>query len=321
MKLVILEGYTLNPGDLSWEGFAPFAEVICHDRCEQSEVIGIIGDADFVLVNKLKITKEVMDSAVNLKYIGVLATGYDCVDVGYAKEKGIVVTNIPSYGTDSVAQMCFALILELYNQVARHGEAVQAGEWKEVKDFCFYKSPLIELAGKTIGIVGFGRIGKAVAKVASGFSMNVLAYDVYEDKQYKLENFSYTSLETLFEKSDIVSLHCNLTADNYKFVNAPLLAKMKKNAIVINTSRGALIDDVALANAVKNRDIFGAGIDVLEFEPMRADNPLLGIENLIVTPHISWATYEARKRLMGMAVDNLKCFVEGKAINDVTAKK
>ncbi len=317
MKLVILDGYTLNPSDLSWEGFSEFAQIELYDRMEQKDVLQAISDADYILVNKIKIGKKEIDSAKKLKYIGVLATGYDCVDIQYAKECGIVVTNIPAYGTESVAQMCFALILEIYNQVAKHNTAVQDGEWIKSKDFCFYKSPLIELSGKTIGIVGFGRIGKAVAKVANGFSMNVLAYDLYHDENYKMDNFEYTSLENLFQKSDIVSLHCNLTKDNYHFVNESLISTMKKNAVIVNTSRGALIDIDALATAVKNKDIYGAAIDVLEVEPMQKDNPLIGIDNLIITPHISWATFEARKRLMDMAVENLKAFIEGKPKNQI----
>ncbi len=318
MKLVILDGYPLNPSDLSWDGFAQYAQIEYHDRMAQADVPAAMADADAILVNKLKIGKEQIDAAKNLKYIGVLATGYDIVDITYAKQKGIVVTNIPSYGTDSVAQMCFALILELYNRVALHDAAVQAGEWSQTGDFCFYKAPMIELSGKTIGIVGFGRIGKAVARIAHAFGMRVLAHDIYQDPDYRLDTFAYTSLAQLFAESDIVSLHCNLTPENYHFVNAPLLATMKKSAILVNTSRGALIDVQALAEAVRARTIYGAGIDVLEREPMQPNHPLLGIDNLIVTPHISWATFEARSRLMDMAVDNFASFLQGSPKNVVS---
>ena len=317
MKLVILDGYTENPSDLSWEKFDKAVDVKYYDRIDSANVGKAIKDADFVLTNKTVLGKEEIDNAPNLKYIGVLATGYNVVDIDYAKTKNIVVSNIPSYGTDSVAQMCFALILEMYNQVGLHNTAVQNGEWVNSKDFCFYKSPLIELAGKTIGIVGFGRIGKAVAKIAESFSMNILANDVYQDKNVVLNNFQYVGLDEIAKRSDVISLHCNLTDENKEFVNKEFLTKMKSNAIIINTSRGGLINEKDLAEAVVNKVIKGAGLDVISVEPMKPENPLRGVDNIILTPHISWATKEARSRLMEMAFDNFKNFLDGNPINVV----
>ena len=317
MKLVILDGYTENPSDLSWEKFDKAVDVKYYDRIDSANVGKAIKDADFVLTNKTVLSKEEIDNAPNLKYIGVLATGYNVVDIDYAKTRNIVVSNIPSYGTDSVAQMCFALILEMYNQVGLHNTAVQNGEWVNSKDFCFYKSPLVELAGKTIGIVGFGRIGKAVAKIAESFSMNILANDVYQDKNIVLNNFQYVGLDEIAKRSDVISLHCNLTDENKEFVNKEFLTKMKSNAIIINTSRGGLINEKDLAEAVGNKVIKGAGLDVISVEPMKAENPLRGVDNIILTPHISWATKEARSRLMEMAFDNFKNFLDGNPINVV----
>ena len=317
MKLVILDGYTENPSDLSWEKFDKAVDVKYYDRIDSANVGKAIKDADFVLTNKTVLSKEEIDNAPNLKYIGVLATGYNVVDIDYAKTRNIVVSNIPSYGTDSVAQMCFALILEMYNQVGLHNTAVQNGEWVNSKDFCFYKSPLVELAGKTIGIVGFGRIGKAVAKIAESFSMNILANDVYQDKNVVLNNFQYVGLDEIAKRSDVISLHCNLTDENKEFVNKEFLSKMKSNAIIINTSRGGLINEKDLAEAVVNKVIKGAGLDVISVEPMKPENPLRGVDNIILTPHISWATKEARSRLMEMAFDNFKNFLDGNPINVV----
>ncbi len=317
MKLVILDGYTENPSDLSWEKFDKAVDVKYYDRIDSANVGKAIKDADFILTNKTVLGKEEIDNAPNLKYIGVLATGYNVVDIDYAKTRNIVVSNIPSYGTDSVAQMCFALILEMYNQVGLHNTAVQNGEWVNSKDFCFYKSPLVELAGKTIGIVGFGRIGKAVAKIAESFSMNILANDVYQDKNIVLNNFQYVGLDEIAKRSDVISLHCNLTDENKEFVNKEFLTKMKSNAIIINTSRGGLINEKDLAEAVGNKVIKGAGLDVISVEPMKAENPLRGVDNIILTPHISWATKEARSRLMEMAFDNFKNFLDGNPINVV----
>lgn len=318
-KIVILDGYTENPGDLSWREFEELGDVIVYDRTEKKDILEKIKDAEIVLTNKTPITRETIEKCNKLKYIGVLATGYNVVDIKAAKERNIPVCNIPTYGTDSVAQMCFALILEFYNSVGIHNEAVKNKEWSNCKDFCFWKSNLIELSNKTIGFIGFGRIGQRAADIAQAFNMNVLAYDVYRSNQDNRKNFKYVSLDELIEKSDIISLHCNLTEENYHMINKDTISKMKKNALIINTSRGPLINEEDLLEALNNHQIAGACLDVLEVEPPKEDNPLLKAKNIIITPHISWATFEARKRLMDIAVNNLKSFLNGKEVNRVNS--
>ena len=261
--------------------------------------------------------KSVLEKLPKLKYIGLLSTGYNVVDIEYAKEKNIPVCNVPTYSTLAVAQLTFALILEIYNRVALHNDAVHAGEWANSSDFCFWKTPLIELGGKTIGIIGFGKIGNAVAKIADAFGMNILCYVPRKKEAPAIKNFKFVSLDELLRGSDIVSLHCPLTPETEKMVNADFISKMKKNAILINTSRGAAIDEDALAKALKNGDILAAGVDVLSCEPPRKDNPLLSCDNCIITPHIAWAGYETRQRLVSIVYDNLKSFLDGKVQNNV----
>lgn len=317
MNIVILDGYTANPGDLSWEQFSEFGTVTSYDYTPENLIIPRCKDADIIIDNKVEITKEIMDELPKLKYIGMLSTGFNVVDVDAAKEKGITVCNVPTYSTSAVAQLTFALILEIYNQVAVHSNAVHTGEWTNCRDFCFQKTPLVELSGKTIGIIGYGKIGSEVAKIADAFSMNILCYVPSKKPQPDYKNFRFVSLAELAEKSDIVSLHCPLTPETKEIINENFISKMKKNAIIINTSRGPSIDEKALADALNSGRIAGAGVDVLSAEPPKADNPLLSCEKCFITPHIAWAGYETRERLLGVVFDNLKAFLEGSPVNVV----
>ncbi len=314
MKIVVLDGYTLNPGDLSWDELASMGECEIFDRTPAGQTIERAKNAEIILTNKTVIDGKIINALDNLRYIGVLATGYNVVDVAAASERGILVANVPSYGTSSVAQMTFAIILELANRVGHHSETVRNGCWCKSQDFCYWDYPLVELEGLTIGIVGFGRIGRAVAKIAQGFGMKVLA----SGKSMKMPHFAgvtVSDLDTVLRKSDIVSLHCPLTDDNKGFINTQRLSVMKPNAFLINTSRGLLIDEKALADALDSGIIAGAGLDVLSVEPPKPDNPLLSAKNCFITPHISWATYAARERLIKIAIDNVRSFIDGKPKN------
>ena len=313
MKIVVLDGYTLNPGDLSWEKLQQLGECVIYDRTPAEQIIERAEEADCLLINKVIISAEVIASLPELKYIGVLATGYNVIDVEAAKKRGITVCNIPVYGTASVAQMVFAHLLNLTQHTAQHAQEVADGQWGNCPDFCFWNFPLIELQGLTMGIVGYGRIGRETAKIARAFGMKVLAYDKFPPDD---PDVSFVELMELFANSDVVSLHCPLTNENRGLVNASMLKKMKASAFIINTSRGPLIDEVALAEALNNDWIAGAGLDVLSVEPP-TDNPLLKTKNCYVTPHIAWATYSARKRLLDTAVDNLAAFINGKPQNIV----
>lgn len=317
MKIVMLDSYTTNPGDLSWEDFEKLGDFTAYDRTPAELTVERAKDAEIVITNKTLLPKSVLEKLPKLKYIGLLSTGYNVVDIEYAKEKNIPVCNVPTYSTLAVAQLTFALILEIYNRVALHNDAVHAGEWANSSDFCFWKTPLIELGGKTIGIIGFGKIGNAVAKIADSFGMNILCYVPRNKEALAIKNFKFVSLDELLRGSDIVSLHCPLTPETEKMVNADFISEMKKNAILINTSRGAAIDEDALAKALKNGDILAAGVDVLSCEPPRKDNPLLSCDNCIITPHIAWAGYETRQRLVSIVYDNLKSFLDGKVQNNV----
>ncbi len=317
MKIVILDAFTSNPGDLSWEKFEGLGEFIAYDYTTPEQTIERMADADAVITNKTVITREAIENAKNLKYIGVLATGFNIVDVQCAKEKNIPVCNVPTYSTNAVAQLTFALITEIYNQVGVHSAAVHNGEWTNSRDFSFCKTPLICLEGKTIGIIGFGKIGNAVAKLAAAYDMNILCYVPREKPQPAIENFKFVSLDELLKESDIVSLHCPLTSETTGMVNDEFIGKMKKNAILINTSRGGAIDENALAKALKENRIYAAGVDVLSTEPPKADNPLLSCDNCFITPHIAWAGYETRVKLIDIVYENLKSFIDGKTINNV----
>jgi len=317
MKIVVLDGHTLNPGDLGWEGLERLGDCTVFDNTSADEIVGRAGDADVVITNKVPLRADTLDRLPNLKYIGVLATGYDVIDVAHAGARGIPVCNIPTYGTTSVAQTTFALILELCHHVQAHSDAVRRGEWSDCRDFCFWTSPLIELAGKTIGIVGFGRIGQNVADIATAFGMNVIAYDQYPSDQSHRPNFTWAALEMLLAASDIVSLHCPLFEATRGMINARTLGLMKRSAFLVNTSRGPLVVDDDLAAALDGDVIAGAALDVLSVEPPPRSNPLLSAKNCIVTPHISWATRDARARLMAIAVDNLGAWIAGAATNVV----
>lgn len=316
MKIVALDGYAANPGDLSWNELKALGECVIYDRTAPEEVLERAADAEVVLTNKVVITAEMMAALPQLKYIGVMATGYNIVDIDAARERGIIVTNIPSYSTDSVAQMVFAHILNIAQQVQHHSEAVHQGRWTSSKDFCFWDTPLIELRGKKIGIVGLGHTGYTTARIAIGFGMEVYAYTSKSSFQLPPE-IKKMELDQLFSECDIISLHCLLTDKTRELVNAARLKQMKPTAILINTGRGQLVNEQDLADALNNGQIYAAGLDVLSQEPPKADNPLLTARNCYITPHIAWASAAARERLMGILLDNLKGYMEGKVINNV----
>lgn len=317
MKIVVLDGYTLNPGDISWDGLRELGEVVLYEHTPFNQVIERARGAEVVFTNKTPLTAAEFEALPDLKYIGVLATGFNVVDIEEAKYRNIVVTNIPTYGTKSVAQMTFALLLEMTQHVKEHSDAVFQGEWSSSRDFCFWKHPLIELEGKTMGVIGFGKIGQSVANAAGAFGMKVLAYDAMKTDQSQRKDFQWAALEELLSQSDVVSLHCPLTPETKGMINKETLMKMKQSAFLINTSRGPLIVEVDLADALNRDQISGAGLDVLATEPPLSDNPLLSAKNCIITPHISWATREARSRLMETAVDNLSKFIKGTPANVV----
>lgn len=317
MKIVILDGYTLNPGDNPWNGFYEFGETIIYDRTPPELIVERARGAEVIAINKVKITQDILNQLPDLKCILVLATGYDCVDISSATSRNIVVSNVPIYGTESVAEFVFALILELSRQPALHNHSVKNGDWSKNPDWCYWKKPLFELKDKTIGIIGFGRIGRKVGKLANAFDMKVLANDINMTNDPEYPNFSWATIEDIFVQSDYISLHCNQTKQNIKFVNSKLLKLMKKNAYIVNTSRGGLIEEADLADALNNEVLAGAAIDVVSVEPILPDNPLLQAKNIILTPHISWATLEARKRLMGISIQNIKAFLSGQPQNVV----
>lgn len=318
MKIVILDGYTLNPGDLSWAPIEELGELVVYDRTPPEQVILRAADAEIVLTNKTVLSRSAIEQLHRLRYIGVLATGYNIVNVEAARDRGIPVTNVPMYATQSVAQAVFAHLLNLTHHTGEHAQGVRAGRWSACEDFCYWDWPLIDLAGLTMGVVGFGRIGQAVARIALAFQMHVLAHDTDKEIKKNLpEGVRWADLETLFRQSDVVSLHCPLTAENERLVNAKRLALMKPTAFLINTSRGGLIDEAALADALNSEQIAGAGLDVLSVEPPPADHPLLGARNCYITPHQAWATKAARERLLQTAAENIRAFLAGKPQNVV----
>jgi len=316
MKIVILDGYTENPGDLSWEGFEKLGELTVYDRTPADKIVERIGDAEIVYTNKTPLTKETFDACPNVRFVGVLATGYNVVDTAAAKEKSILVANIPTYGTAAVAQFAFALLLEICHHVGHHSEAVHEGRWTACPDFCFWDYPLVELAGKTMGFIGFGRIGQATAKIAKGFGMNVIAYDSFESDAGR-ELGQYVSLDELLATADVISLHCPLFPATQGIINKDNIAKMKDGVILINTSRGPLIVEEDLVEALESGKVAAAAVDVVSTEPIKADNVLLKAKNCLITPHIAWAPKESRQRLMDIAVSNLEAFIAGNPINIV----
>ena len=316
MNIVVLDGYTLNPGDLSWDTLKQLGACAIHDRTPPELVIERAREAEIVLTNKTVLARGTILALPKLKYIGVLATGYNVVDIAAAKERSIPVTNVPDYGTPSVAQHTFALILELAHHVGHHAQTVRDGRWEQSADFCYWDFPLAELQGLAFGIVGFGKIGRAVAKLAEAFGMHVLVNNRSRPSELPAQ-FEFVSLDELVSRSDVVSLHCPLTAENKGFINAQRLALMKRSAFLLNTSRGPLLDEQAVADALNSERIAGAAMDVLSIEPPKAENPLLKAKNCIVTPHIAWATRAARSRLMDIAVENIRAFISGTPRNVV----
>ncbi len=317
MKIVVLDGYCLNPGDLSWDSLEAVARLEVYDDTPEDQVVARGAGADMLLINKVPISAAALERLPDLKYIGVLATGYNIVDVAAAQARGVVVCNIPTYGTASVAQFVFALLLELCHHVGSHSEAVRQGEWSRSAHWSFWKYPLIELSGKTLGIVGLGRIGRQTAAIAHAFGMRVVAHDSVETHAPDYPGFAWLPVDRLLAESDVVSLHCPLTLENEGMIDQERLNSMKASAFLLNTSRGALVVDQHLADALNTGVIAGAGLDVLSVEPPLESNPLLQARNCIVTPHIAWATHEARERLLGIAVENVRAFLAGHPQNVV----
>lgn len=319
MKIVILDGYTENPGDLSWSGFEELGELKVYERTDinnDDEIINRIDNAEIVYTNKTPINKHVLESCKSIKFIGVLATGYNVIDIETAKNMGVIVSNIPTYGTSAVAQFTLALLLEICHHVGHHNDAVKAGKWTQNKDWCFWDYPLIELYGKTAGIIGFGRIGEATGKVLKSLGMNIItASEDFREEQKEIAEL--VSLDELLSRSDVISLHCPLLPTTKGIINKTNINKMKDGVIILNASRGPLIVDEDLAEGLNSGKIYAAGLDVVSVEPIKMDNPLLKAKNCFITPHIAWASKESRSRLMDIAVENLKAFIDGKPQNIV----
>ncbi|WP_028273140.1 D-2-hydroxyacid dehydrogenase [Atopococcus tabaci] len=319
MNIVVLEGYTTNPGDLSWKELEELGEVTLYDRTsleDEAEAIERIGEAELVFTNKVPITQTVLEACANIRFIGVLATGYNVVDIEAARERGITVSNVPDYSTDSVAQHTFALLLEITNQVAHHSREVHNGKWEHHEDWTFYDYPLMELSGKTIGILGFGKIGQAVGKLARAFGMNVLAYNRSESESGR-QIANYVSKEELLAQADVLSLHLPLTEKTKEIINADAIRQMKDGVILLNTGRGPLINEHDVAEALNEGKIYAAGLDVVSTESIQSDNPLLKAQNCFITPHIAWATKESRQRLIDISVENARAFLRGQPVNEV----
>ena len=316
MKIVILDGHALNPGDLSWDFLRQYGEVTVYDRTPDDLIVSRIGSAEIVLLNKTPITAATLDACPGVKLICVLATGYNVVDTAAAKERGIPVCNVPDYGTAAVAQFTFALLLELCHQVGHHANTVRDGKWCGCPDFCYWDTPQMELAGKTLGIIGFGRIGRAVGKIANAFGMKVIAYNRSQCEEGRAIG-SYVNLEELLTTADIISLHCPLSAENTGMINGDALSKMKDGAILINTARGPLVEENAVRAALEAGKLRGYACDVISTEPMRVDNPLKDAPNCIVTPHMAWAPIESRKRIQDCTERSIRAFLDGNPINTV----
>ena len=319
MKIVVLDGYTENPGDLSWDAMKALGEVTIYDRTSYVEsplIVERIGDAEIVVINKTPISKETIDACPNLKAIAVLATGYNVVDYNYAREKKIPVLNVPTYGTQIVGQYAVGLLLEICSHYAHHDQAVKEGRWEHNDDWCFWDYPMIELYGKTAGIIGLGRIGQATARILNALNMKVLANDKFESESGK-EVAEYVDRDTLFRESDVIFLHCPLFPDTEGIINKENIAKMKDGVIIINNSRGGLVIEQDLADALNSGKVYAAGLDVVSTEPIRGDNPLLKAKNCMITPHISWAAKASRQRIMDITVNNIKAFMDGAPVNVV----
>lgn len=322
MKIVVLDGYTLNPGDISWDGLKAIGELTvydrtAYDRAHDDLIVERVGDAQAVFTNKTPLTKDTLKRMKNLQFVGVLATGYNVVDIVAAKELGITVCNIPAYGTDAVGQMAIALLLELCNHVGAHSDAVKKGEWEHSVDWCFWKYPMVALSGKTAGIIGFGRIGQATGRIVNALGMHVLACNRSKNRSLESNVMRYAELDELLEKSDVIFLHCPLFDETDGIINKAAIAKMKDGVLLINNARGPLIVEQDLADALNTGKVAGAALDVVSTEPIRGDNPLLNAKNCLITPHISWAPKETRQRLMDIAVNNFKSFLDGKTVHVV----
>lgn len=318
MKIVVLDGYTLNPGDLSWDALHRLGEVTVYERTSTEQVIERIGDAEIIFSNKTVISEDTIMKCPNLKYIGVLATGYNVIDVKAAVKQGITVTNIPTYGTDAVSQYTIALLLELCHHVGEHSSCVKRGDWTNHKDWCFWNYPLIELAGKTMGVIGYGKIGQGTARIAQAMGMKILAFDSKPlPKELLSEDVKQATMDELLANSDVISLHCPLFPETMGIINRETIGKMKDGVLILNDSRGPLIVEEDLRDALISGKVAGAAVDVVSTEPIKIDNPLLQAPNIIITPHIAWAPKESRQRLMDIAVDNLKAFILGTPTNIV----
>lgn len=316
MKIVILDGYATNPGDFSWENFREFGALTVYDRSAPEELVERIGDAEIVIISKVVLSREVLTKCPNIKYIGLLSTGYNVVDTAAAKELGIVVSNIPTYGTDTVAQFTMGLLLELCHQIGYHSDTVKQGEWANCIDWCYWKTPQIELVGKTLGIIGLGRIGEKLGHIAQAFGMKIIANDKYVDPSL-YPTVEMVSLDELFKRSDVISLNCPLLPETQGMVNKNSISKMKDGVLILNSGRGPLIVEEDLKEALNSGKVAGAGLDVASTEPILPDNPLLKAKNIIITPHMAWATQEARTSLMNTAYTNLKAFIMGNPENVV----
>lgn len=318
MKLVVTDGYTINPGDLSWDPLREFGELVIFDRSprDEDEMIRRIGDADILVANKAKVSRRVIDACPNLKFITIQAAGYDVIDYEYAREKGIPLSNVPDYGSAAVAQYAIALLLEICGRVGHHAQAVQQGRWAESGEWCFWDYPMIELAGKTMGIIGFGRIGQHVGKMARALGMDVIAFNRSRKPEGALIA-DYVELDELLRRSDVISLHCPLFPETREIINKNTIAKMKDGVIILNNSRGALVAEQDLADALNSGKVYAAGLDVVSAEPIREDNPLLHAKNCIITPHISWASIESRRRIIESTAGNIRAWLAGNPRNVV----
>lgn len=316
LKAVILDGYTENPGDISWESIEKLVDLTVYPRTPQEKVFERAKEADILIVNKVPVTKELITGLPNLKFVATLATGYNQIDCEALKEKGIPVSNIPAYSTNAVAQMVFAYILELINKVSEYTADVKSGTWSKCDDFCYWNSPLYELDGKTLGIIGFGKIGKRVSEIANAFGMKTLAYTP-SGKKDGVENVVFTDMDTVIKTSDFITVHCPLTESTKNLIDAEFISKLKSNAFIINTARGGVTNEHDVAEALKNGKLAGYGTDVLSTEPPSPDNPLLSAPNCLITPHIAWAAFETRLRLMGILEENIKAFLNGTPVNVV----
>ena len=319
MKIVVLDGYAENPGDLSWDEIAALGTLTVYDRTsftDEDEIIERIGDAEVVITNKTPVSRRVIDSCPSMKLIAVIATGYNVVDCGRAKEKGVLVANVPSYGTAAVGQFAVALLLEICCRVGHHDRTVHEGKWENCSDWCYWDYPIIELAGKTMGIIGFGRIGRQTGRIARAMGMDVIAYDGSPTEEGR-EIARYVQLDELLGRSDVIALHCPLLPDTKEIINRSSIAKMKDGVIIINNGRGPLVNERDLADALNCGKVYAAGVDVVSSEPIRSDNPLLTAKNCIITPHISWAAKESRQRIMDCTAENIRAYIEGRPINIV----